>query len=263
MLKNDSPVFLYQQLQNLIRDDIMSGKYPEGSQMPSESELGDMYQVSRITVRRALKELAKEGLIEVRHGKGTFVKSSRLDLHLLDLMGFSELQLKPHHYINRTILEKEVIRAPEEVKAPLRLGKGDQVLRLKRLIRLDGEPFSIDTAFFPLALYPGLEDKIADDLSTFQILRNDYGIKMAKVHKELEVITADPAASDLLRCNLGAPLYLVRKLIEDLQGRAVHFSQYTLLASRVKWSLSLDLTKDTQNGDDQSKGTAAGQLTPR
>ena len=124
MLKSNSPVFLYQQLQNLIRDDIMRGKYPEGGQMPSESELGQMYKVSRITVRRALKELAKEGMIEMRQGKGTFVKSARLDLHLLDLSGFSEFQWKPHHTITRTILEKEVVKAPEEVSTALRLAKG-------------------------------------------------------------------------------------------------------------------------------------------
>lgn len=244
MLKSNSPVFLYQQLQNLIRDDIMSGKYPEGSQMPSESELGQMYKVSRITVRRGLKELAKEGMIEMRQGKGTFVKSARLDLHLLDLSGFSEFQWKPHHTITRTILEKEVVKAPEEVSTALRLAKGEKVLRLRRLINLDGEPFSIDIAFFPIALYPGLEERIRDDLSTFHILRTDYGIRMAKSHKVLEVITADLVSSELLGCSLGTPLYLVKKAIEDAQGRAVHYSQYTLLAAKVKWSLSVDLAKE-------------------
>ena len=73
---------LYEQLRLALRDDILSGVYPPGAQMPSEIEVGQRYQVSRITVRRAVQELSEEGLLMRIQGKGTFVISSiqRLDL---------------------------------------------------------------------------------------------------------------------------------------------------------------------------------------
>src|SRR5690606_8968981 len=68
-----APVPLYFQLKEILRAQILDGSYPAESRMPSESELGEQFQVSRITVRQALGDLQKEGLIFKIHGKGTFV----------------------------------------------------------------------------------------------------------------------------------------------------------------------------------------------
>src|SRR6188768_3076663 len=85
-----APVPLYNQLKELLRSQILDGTYPSGSRMPSESELGELFQVSRITVRQALGDLQKEGLIFKIHGKGTFVAKPKAFQNVSKLQGLSE-----------------------------------------------------------------------------------------------------------------------------------------------------------------------------
>jgi len=85
-----SPVPLYTQLKELLRERILDGTYAPHSRMPSESELGKAFDVSRITVRQALGDLQKEGLIFKIHGKGTFVAKPKAFQNVSTLQGLGE-----------------------------------------------------------------------------------------------------------------------------------------------------------------------------
>ncbi|ELN4703487.1 GntR family transcriptional regulator, partial [Escherichia coli] len=85
-----SPVPLYSQLKEILRTRILDGTYPPLSRMPSEAELGKAFEVSRITVRQALGDLQKEGLIFKIHGKGTFVAKPKAFQNVSTLQGLGE-----------------------------------------------------------------------------------------------------------------------------------------------------------------------------
>lgn len=91
MLDTISADPLYRQLLTRLRDAILSGEYPVGSRMPSEKELCQHYGISRVTVRRALKELTEEGLIHRHQGKGSFVTRPRLEHNLGQRRSFTEM----------------------------------------------------------------------------------------------------------------------------------------------------------------------------
>lgn len=97
-----SPVPLYGQLKELLRSRILDGTYPPQSRMPSENELGQAHGVSRITVRQALGDLQKEGLIFKIHGKGTFVAKPKAFQNVSTLQGLSEsLAQTGHEVLNK------------------------------------------------------------------------------------------------------------------------------------------------------------------
>src|SRR5579875_522286 len=92
-LNNSSATPLYMQLKKYIEEDIRNGKYKMEEQLPTEPELCDMYNVSRVTVRRAITELVKEGVLQRLWGKGTYVTGAKIPNELISVSGFSEFSV--------------------------------------------------------------------------------------------------------------------------------------------------------------------------
>ena len=90
-INKSSSIPLYQQLYEKLRDEINEGRYPAGSRLPTEAELSEAYQVSRVTVRKAMEQLEKEDLLVRKVGKGTFVREHKVSRQLNPVMSFSEM----------------------------------------------------------------------------------------------------------------------------------------------------------------------------
>jgi len=128
----------YAQLARGIRERIASGEYRPGDRLPSEAELCSAYRVSRMTVRRAFTELAREDVIEAEHGRGTFVKLPQLGTATFDL---AELQ----GYLADPGIEAEIVEAhtisppPPRVRRKLGVDAAGRVISIKRLLRRGDE----------------------------------------------------------------------------------------------------------------------------
>jgi GntR family frlABCD operon transcriptional regulator len=239
MLVAESSLSLYEQLKLLIKNDIRNNIYKPGQRMPSETELGDLYGVSRITVRRAIKELVNEGLLVCRQGKGTFVEHSKIRSQILDLGGFTETALKPGSRTTR-ILSKTMLEATEQIARYLQIPVGEEVLQVKRLLLEEDSPICIDTAYFPRDIFRDIIYKISDNISTFKLMREEYGIVMKKAYKEFSVAISDIEQSKLLECPPGEPLFSIDKVIYNELGRAVHLSNFVALSSRITYAITIE-----------------------
>ena len=160
MLDQNSAVPLYEQLKDAIRADILSGVYKPGTRLPNEAELEAEYGVSRITVRRAVKELVSEGFIVKKQGKGTFVRSVR--------------GLSACHETEVVILEKRIDHASPDCTC-LGIDADDDVIYLRYLLRSGGLPRMIDSVYLPLKLYPELSIGSDSDSVLLGILQKEYG----------------------------------------------------------------------------------------
>jgi len=243
MLVPESSISLYEQLKLAIKNDIINKVYKPGEKMPSEIELGEKYGVSRITVRRAIKELVNEGLLVCKQGKGTFVEYTKKHRQIIGLDGFTELTSLEGHNPQTKVLSKNIVQAEGEIAAFLQLPEGSQVLELRRLMLDDDIPQIIDVAYFSLNLYPDIMDKIHDNVSTYRILKNEYGIVMKKAYKEFSAATANIEQSKLLECSPGEPLFLVKKVVYDSNDKPVHLSNLYVLSSRVIYTLTVENNK--------------------
>ncbi|GAU79274.1 GntR family transcriptional regulator [Fusibacter sp. 3D3] len=233
--------YLYDQIRMSVLQMISSGQLKEGDKVPTEKELGELFGASRITVRRALKELEAEGALEILHGKGTFVKRKKQRLHMLDLEGFREGLEHGTNDICKVILEKKIINAPEALYPIFQRAEKFKVLKLVREIKHKEAIFSVDYAYFPVDIYPDFDQIVTDNVSTFEIIHKDYGIKFMKARKVVEVVYPDEEVSKRLGISKLDLVIQIKKVTYDENNRPVHFSTYYLKTDHVKLFIDVDV----------------------
>ncbi|MEW6549637.1 MAG: GntR family transcriptional regulator [Spirochaetota bacterium] len=235
---------LYEQLKLIVLHDIEVGVYKHGQRLPSEMELSARYQVSRITVRRTISELAKDGYLISQQGKGTFVNYIKGEYKYLSFDSISDNTTNPDLKRTNRILSKDIVPANGTVSGYLRIEPEAKLIRLKRLMFENDKPYMIDTAFFRLDLYPGIYDLLADNISTFALIQSRYGISFAKAEKALSVVRAGLEEAEYLGCVPGDPLFSTSKIIYGEDGTPVHYSHYLVHGDRCIYTLTVDAGAD-------------------
>jgi GntR family transcriptional regulator, frlABCD operon transcriptional regulator len=242
-LNNTSEKPLYFQLKQVLKEDILRGKYKPGEKLPPESEICKAYGVSRITSRRAITDLVQEGILYSMQGKGTFVKELKEKRELISVGGFSELTSASGKQPSSQILSSQVIQATEQLSEKFRISLGNPILKLHRLLFIEEAlPFIIETSFFPLDQLPHLEKHIGAS-STYQVLKEKYNIEFSRSEKTLEVVSASEYEANLFQCDLGFPLFSIEKLTYDLQSRPIHFSQSLYMTNRLVFNIDVEQRK--------------------
>jgi GntR family transcriptional regulator len=207
-----SSVPLHTQIREIIRRRVLDGTYAPHSQMPSESQMMEAFSVSRITIRQALGDLQKEGLIFKVAGKGSFVAKPKAFQNLSRLQGFGEAMTPSGYETFSQVLSMRTVAATEMVARRLKLRLGDAVYEIQRLRYLNREPISVDHSYFPLAIGERVaqEDLAARDI--FVILENDFGLHLTHADVQIEAISADDFLARQLGIAEASPLLRIERL---------------------------------------------------
>ncbi len=203
---------MHTQIREIIRRRILDGTYPSHSQMPSESQMGEAFSASRITVRQALSDLQKEGLIFKVAGKGSFVAKPKAFQNLSRLQGFGEAMGSHGYETYSQVLSSREVAASERVAQRLQMKVGAIVLELQRLRYLNREPISVDVSFFPLDLGRRLIKEDLPSRDVFAILENDYGVALTHADLQIEAISADDSLARYLRVDETSPVLRIERL---------------------------------------------------
>ncbi len=203
---------LYTQIREVVRRRILDGSYAPHSQMPSEAQMMEAFGVSRITIRQALGDLQKEGLIFKVPGKGSFVSKPKAFQNLSRLQGFGEAMTPAGYETYAQVLSARAVPAEAAVAQRLQVAPGEKVFEIQRLRHLNREPISVDVSYFPLPLGQRLaqEDLPARDI--FVILENDYGLHLTHADVSIDAISATEPLARLLRTPEDAPLLRIERL---------------------------------------------------
>ncbi|HEY8938619.1 MAG TPA: GntR family transcriptional regulator [Cellvibrio sp.] len=218
-----APVPLYNQLKELLRAQILDGTYPAESRMPSESELGDQFQVSRITVRQALGDLQKEGLIFKIHGKGTFVAKPKAFQNVSTLQGLAEFLSQLGHEVINQLLGVKFIAADARIAERLQLNEGDRVAEIKRVRLINREPVSLEISYVLADIGEKLQkaDLITRDI--FLILENDLQLNLGHADLAIDAVLADSELTNALNVEEGAPIMRIERLTHTAVGQPIDF----------------------------------------
>lgn len=218
-----APVPLYNQLKELLRAQILDGTYPAESRMPSESELGDQFQVSRITVRQALGDLQKEGLIFKIHGKGTFVAKPKAFQNVSTLKGLAESLSQWGHEVINQLLSVKFIAADARIAERLQLNEGDKVAEIKRVRLINREPVSLEISYVLADIGEKLQkaDLITRDI--FLILENDLQLNLGHADLAIDAVLADSELTKALNVEKGAPIMRIERLTHTADGNPIDF----------------------------------------
>lgn len=240
-----SPVPLYNQLKEVLRNRILDGSYPPLSRMPSESELGNLFLVSRITVRQALGDLQKEGLIFKIHGKGTFVAKPKAFQNVSRLQGLAESMSQMGYEVINRLRSFKFIRANSVVAARLQLAEGSKVAEIKRVRLINREPVSLEITYLPQHLGEQLEkaDLVTRDI--FLILENDCGIALGHADLAIDAILAESDLTRALKVEEGSPIMRIERLTHSADGAPLDFEYLYYRGDAFQYRFRTDRQRPT------------------
>ena len=215
-----TPLPKYYQLREALREQI---ELLQADQLiPSESELCQIYGVSRITVRKALNDLVHQGLLYTVQGKGTFVSPHKFRvLWAQETAGFHADMTQRGFSVTVRVLEQKLVPADERVAAELDLRRGDRVVKIVRLRFVDHEPFDIATNYLPASLFPGLENEDLTNASLYALMRTKYGVQLNHGTRLAEAAHCSAEEARLLHVKTAVPLLVMHSTMYDVQGRPV------------------------------------------
>lgn len=209
-INKDLPVPLYFQLKEALRKRIAAKEWKPGRRIPTEAELCEMYNVSRITARKALEELQNEGYLEKKQGKGTFVKNTIIEQKLGKLYSFSEELKKSGVQEITRMIEFEVVAADEEVATGLHIGLGEPVFKISRLRLADETPYAYEISYIPHRLAEGLTEQMVSGGGLYRSL-GTLGISVDSAVEKLRAINLEQETAWLLETRAdAAAIYLIR-----------------------------------------------------
>jgi len=229
----------YRRIQNAIRSRIEAGHLKPGDLVESERGLAKIHRVSLMTARHALAELAREGMVERRHGAGTFVAPPKI--HFNKLMSYTEQMASRGLSPRSRIVSSGVTCAEAEIAARLSLPAASDLIQVGRVRQAADEPFALETCYLSADEFPGLSIAALERGSLFNTLEHDYGIELAYADEEIDATDADQKTAELLDIPPGSPLLRIRQLIFSTRGKATIYvvglyrsGRHTLLIRRFR-----------------------------
>jgi GntR family transcriptional regulator len=238
---------LYAQIKDTLRERILDGTYAPHSQMPSEHELCAAFDVSRITVRQALGDLQKEGLVFKRHGKGTFVSKPKAFQNVTSLQGFAEAMTSMGHEIVNQLRSFRVVEADRQIAARLQLQEGAPVVEIHRIRLLNREPVSLEITWVPEAFGQRLANADLATRDIFLILENDCGVPLGHAELAIDAILANDDIADALRVEENSPVLRIERLTHDASGAPIDYEYLYFRGDAFQYRLRTDRRKPREN----------------
>ena len=238
-IERSSPVPLYHQLRDLLREEILSGRLKAGERLSTEFELMRRFAVSRTTVRQTIARLQKEGLVSVQRGKGTFVGRGKIEPELSALTGFVEDMLALGLTPSARVLAVEEVRAPERVAGPLGLATGQPVTKITRVRLADQVPVSFEFSFLPVELGRRVAEENLEVFPIFSLLEDKYGIPLGEASYRIEASRASRAVAEALGIERGAPILAIERTTYSATGRPVDFEQMSYRGDKIRYTMRL------------------------
>lgn len=221
----DSIVPLYVQIAALLKNDIENGVFKQAGRIPTEVELAEQYQVSRITVRKAVEDLVSQGLVEKKQGKGTFITPQRYSRHLdTGPVGFTEMCRSLGLTPSARILKTEIcVPKSAEVRKLLQLPDGATAIHICRLRCGDNRPIAVEESYYPMKYSDLLSLDLEKD-SLYTYLREKRGIELRSTTIRFRIMHADAKLSKLLCVPRNAAQLEIRGFVIQPNGEPVHTS---------------------------------------
>lgn len=238
-LKRNHPLPLYVQLYETLRADIQQQRLKPHQQIPSERELCQRFQVSRMTVRQALVDLSRGGFIYSRVGKGTFVSAPKIDQQLKTLTGFSQEMTSRGTAPASRVLDAKVQPASDDVAQILCIPVGSEVVVLTRVRLADGVPLAIETATLPHNLCPNLLRHNFSVESLYNVLEHEYGYRLIRADQTIEAALAGPREIALLQLVPPAAVLVMERLTFTDQNLLIEYVQSAYRGDRYKFRSAL------------------------
>ncbi len=240
MINKYSNVPLYSQLKNLILNRIENGEFKEETQIPSEQELCEKYDISRPTVRQAISELTNNGYLYKEKGKGTFVAKSKTKVDIKNYSGFTASILDsedPGQYkiVSMKKIQDSSSQILDEVFGSLGNNvKNEGFAEIKYVVNQKNDVLSLNTSYIPLGLFPDIIEDMTAKKPSYDILRGKYPLLPVKTKSTIEIIYTSQEEAQHLHIQTGCPLMKIDNVLFSKSGQAVELIVAKYRADKCK-----------------------------
>lgn len=237
----------YQIYENLLAM-IRQGEFSEGDRFPSDTELVKSFDVSRGTIREAVKLLIQQGFLVREQGKGTFVTFQKIQQDSDKLIGFTEVMSQNGIKASARIIENKVIDPAPNIRQVMDLDSGEKVVRVVRLRYGDNQPLIIERSFFRYSMFKPIMNMDLENNSIFELLYKYTDHRLGFAVQRIEAIAAGKSEHELLGVELGAPLILLKRFIKTTDDIYFQYSEDVYRSDRITFTtktLPYELHHDT------------------
>jgi GntR family transcriptional regulator len=238
MIKKNSPIPIYYQLEEHLKELIENGELKPGDAIPPEREYAEKYQISRMTVRQAFTHLVNAGYLHRIQGKGTFVAERKIEQTLQGLTSFTEDMkargLKP----GSQLIQFEMIPATTQIASQLSIQEYAPVYEIKRIRLADDVPMALETNYISANLIKGLTEQIVNQ-SLYSYIETQLGYQIDHASQVIESSIADQIEAEHLKIKKGSPVMLIQRNTFLQDGTPVEFVKSSYRADRYKFMIQM------------------------
>jgi GntR family transcriptional regulator len=234
-INRNSPVPVYYQIQNQFRQKIKNEELIPREKLPSERDLSNKLDISRSTIRKAIRGLISEGLCVKKQGKGIFVSDDKITININHISGTSSFITKMGMDIYTKVIEKKVL-SDKKINNILDNEK-NELLYLKRVRYINNEPLMLENSYLPLSRYKGLSNEKFDE-SLYSLLENKYNVKPKVSQGKFDIKLVDEEESKLLNIHLNTGLLVKEVVVFDEENIPMEFSKTSYRSDKFTFAIN-------------------------
>lgn len=234
MINKNSPVPIYHQLEEYIKQQIENGLLKEEEVIPSEREFAERFQISRMTVRQAINNLVTDGYLNRKKGRGTFVSKKKVEQELQGMTSFTEDMLSRGMKPSSKLLSFKIIQADKKTALDLKINENDPIYKIKRIRLADGAPMALETAYVPVNIVPGLTEENSN-LSLYQYIEEHLSLSISEATQEIEASIADVHTAEPLGIEEGEPILFIVRIAYLQDGTPFELVKSSFRADRYRF----------------------------
>ena len=231
MLDHESSNPYYRQIADYFAAQIRDEVLKPGRKLPSESELCSQFSVSRVTARKAIRELEALGLVYSRQGKGTYVQPRPLEEKPRNNPSFTSVVKEHGMSMTSKLLQASIMQATEHERQQFQLPPDSKIVYIKRLRFVEGNPFLIEMSWYS-ERFVGLLVHDLEKESVYEILRQEYNVLTLNAKKSIELASITSEEAELLQTSKRqSQVLLLRECVTDETGAFVHYTKELIVGT--------------------------------
>lgn len=231
---------VFQNIAYQIQEKVDNGIYVRAQRLPSEYDLAKEFDVSRLTVRKAIDELISRNILVKQKGKGTYVMSQqKIQSGRAGLQGFTEAA-KAYGKISKTeVIDLQRLKAtelPSKISEKLELKSEEEVYHLVRLRSFDNEPMTVEELYIREVYLPNLSKEQLEG-SVFNLIEEQ--IEIAYSHQEIEAMVVPERLRPILAVAIGEPVLKVNSITYSVTAMPILYDQSYYRADKYTFKNTL------------------------
>ncbi len=239
-INKNSPLPLYYQLKESILTAIKNKEFEVGDRLPSERELAEYHNISRMTVKKAVDILVDNGYLNRKQGSGTFISDYQESYSISPLLSFSrEMEQKGLSYKSKLLQFSKIKN--DKISKKMNLSSDKELYHIQRLRLIEGKPFLLENTYLSAEKFIGLEKNEIENNSLYKIIKEKYGIKLINAEAEVEAVIFDSQTAKKMQVQEGILGLYFEQFSKNENNNIVEYTSAYYRNDNYKFKFSFDL----------------------